>query len=124
MSTTDQPAPKRKRTGHGDAEPQPTINTIRSEVWFEDGNIVLQAGGTQFKVYRGILSQSSSVFKDMFSLPQPPEKDEDLIEGCPIVHLSDSVKEVEHMLEALYQRKCVPHDLLTHQQRMPMIFSW
>lgn len=120
MSTTDQPAPKRKRTDGGDGETQLTTNPLRSEIWFEDGNVVLQATGTQFKVHRGILSQSSPVFKAMFLLPQPPSFDGDMIEGCPIVHLSDSA-EVEYALGALFQRKCVRQDILIEQILMPFL---
>ena len=43
-----------------------------TEFWFEDGSVLLVAGGFEFKVYRAVLSARSLVFKDMFSLPQPP----------------------------------------------------
>jgi hypothetical protein len=38
----------------------------RSEIWFEDGNVILQAGHTQFRVHRGIIALHSRVFKGMF----------------------------------------------------------
>ena len=41
------------------------------EVWFTEGNVVLQAGGVAFKVYQGILALDSEVFSGMFSMPQP-----------------------------------------------------
>ncbi|KAG6331415.1 hypothetical protein ID866_7674 [Astraeus odoratus] len=71
------------------------------ELWFDDGNVVLQAEGKQFKVHRGILSAHSQIFKDMFSCPQPPDKDE-IVEGCPVVHLQDSASDILHILNALY----------------------
>lgn len=77
----------------------------RSSVWFEDGNVVLQAENTQFRVYRGILCASSSIFKDMFSIPQPPLSKERLVEGCPVVYLPDSAIDVQYVLEALCQRR-------------------
>ena len=46
--------------------------THDAELWFPDGSIVLQAEAIYFKIYAGILSQASPVFRDMFSLPQPP----------------------------------------------------
>ncbi|KAF8145623.1 hypothetical protein K438DRAFT_1425906, partial [Mycena galopus ATCC 62051] len=49
------------------------------DLWFEDGNIVIQAGNSQFRVYRGVLAKRSSVFQDMLSSPQPP--DAETIEG-------------------------------------------
>ncbi|KAJ7935112.1 hypothetical protein B0H13DRAFT_1474520, partial [Mycena leptocephala] len=63
---------------------------------FDDGSVVLQAENTQFRVHWSILSIHSSVFHDMQGLPQPP--DQDSIEGCPVVQLSDLAADVEHIL--------------------------
>jgi hypothetical protein len=41
------------------------------KVWYDDGNLVLQAGDKLFKVHRSVLSQRSEVFSDMLSVPQP-----------------------------------------------------
>ncbi|KAJ7604133.1 hypothetical protein FB45DRAFT_851340 [Roridomyces roridus] len=71
------------------------------ELWFEDGNIVIQAENSQFRVHRGILAACSPVFQDMLSFPQPP--DSDLVDGCPIVRLPDSAEEVDVFLKALFQ---------------------
>jgi len=74
---------------------------IRSpDIWFEDGSIVLQAELTQFRVYRGILSANSPIFRDMFSLPQPNEGE--LVEGCPVVTLFDSAVDLSHFLRAIH----------------------
>ncbi|KAJ7689821.1 hypothetical protein B0H17DRAFT_1202070 [Mycena rosella] len=70
------------------------------ELWFEDGNIVLQAGNSQFRVYRGILAARSPVFKDMLSFPQPPESE--LVEGCPLVRFPDAENEVTDFLKAIF----------------------
>ncbi|KAF7977014.1 hypothetical protein HWV62_4956 [Athelia sp. TMB] len=93
-----------KRKREGEVDPSAESPLVRSKIWFEDGNIVLQAGGTQFKVYRGLLAESSPVFADMFSIPQPLTN-ENLMEGCAVVHLTDSVSDVTFVLEALFQRK-------------------
>ncbi|KAI0783930.1 hypothetical protein BC629DRAFT_1518202 [Irpex lacteus] len=72
------------------------------EFWFEDGNIVLVAEGTGFRVHRGVLSRHSEVFRDMFLVPQPAEGEE-TIEGCPVVRLTeDGAEEVALVLEILY----------------------
>ena len=77
-----------------------------TEVWFDDGNIVVVADETAFKVHRGVLSLHSEVFRDMFLIP-PPEDDEAL-EGCPIVHVSDSASDIRQLLSVLYKgRTCV-----------------
>ncbi|KZP13431.1 hypothetical protein FIBSPDRAFT_797890 [Athelia psychrophila] len=77
-------------------------STTRSEIWFEDGNVVLQAEGTHFKVYRGALAAHSPIFKDVFAMPQPPSEGEAAIEGCPVVHLSDTAADVTIVLKALF----------------------
>ncbi|KZP13429.1 hypothetical protein FIBSPDRAFT_869357 [Athelia psychrophila] len=74
----------------------------RSDVWFEDGNVVLQAEGTHFKVYRGALAAHSPIFQDMFAMPQPPSEGEGTVEGCPVVHLSDTAADVTIVLRALF----------------------
>ncbi|KZP16235.1 hypothetical protein FIBSPDRAFT_794663 [Athelia psychrophila] len=107
MSSTDQPPAKRKRAEDPSAESAAPIPQVRSIVWYDDGNIILQAQDTLFKVHKGILAQNSSVFQDMFSLPQPPSVDTDLVEGCPVVQLSDTAEEVECVLQAICQREYV-----------------
>lgn len=98
---------KRKRTEPPTVEDESsqanTTTKTRSEtVWFDDGNIVLEAEGKQFRVHRGVLEKHSSVFKDMLSVPQPPESDEPTIDGCPIVQLPDKADDWEHLLNSLY----------------------
>lgn len=103
MSITSQPEAKRKRTDEPETAAEPLV---RSETWFHDGNIVLQADQTQFKVHKGILAANSTVFADMFSIPQPPSGVQ-LAEGCNVVHLSDSAVDVTYVLEALCKRRYV-----------------
>ncbi|KAJ7134291.1 hypothetical protein C8R44DRAFT_662634 [Mycena epipterygia] len=92
---SDAPAAKRQRTEG------PTLKEItRSEIWYDDGSVVLQAESTQCRVHWTILAQHSPIFSDMRSIPQPPNQP--LVEGCPIVQLSDSIEDVEHLLRALY----------------------
>jgi hypothetical protein len=76
---------KRPRTT-SNAERCTTIS--RTYLWFDDGNIILHAESTQFRVHRSILSASSSVFRDMFSLPQP--ENENVVDRCPVVRVSDT----------------------------------
>ncbi|KAJ7612167.1 hypothetical protein FB45DRAFT_1065530 [Roridomyces roridus] len=70
------------------------------EIWFPDGNLVIQAGSSLFRVYRGVLAARSPVFQDMLSFPQPP--DSELVEGCPLVHLTDWEMEVRLFLKAIF----------------------
>ncbi|KAJ7612165.1 hypothetical protein FB45DRAFT_843455 [Roridomyces roridus] len=71
------------------------------ELWFEDGNIVIQAGNSQFRVHRGILAACSPVFQDMLTFPQPPESE--LLEGCPLVRMPDHPNEVAVFLKAIFK---------------------
>ncbi|KZP04934.1 hypothetical protein FIBSPDRAFT_1045358 [Athelia psychrophila] len=106
MSSDDQPAPKLKRDDTPE-ESTSHVAPVKSSIWYPDGNIILQAEGTQWRVHKSILAQSSSIFQDMFSIPQPPPIDTELVEDCPIVHLSDSAEEVEYVLQAICQREYV-----------------
>lgn len=71
-----------------------------TELWFEDGTVVLQTEGTIFRVYRGILSSSSVVFRQMFTIPQPETTETYM--GCPLVHLQDSAEELANYLKAIH----------------------
>ncbi|KAJ7113309.1 hypothetical protein C8R43DRAFT_903314, partial [Mycena crocata] len=70
-------------------------------LWFDDGNLVIQAGNSQFRVYRGFLAARSPVVRDMLSFPQPP--DAELVEGCPLLCLPDPSSEVTVFFEG-----CIP----------------
>ncbi|KZP11116.1 hypothetical protein FIBSPDRAFT_1050937 [Athelia psychrophila] len=104
MSIAEQPDSKRKRAESPDHS-SAVVEVARSDIWYDDGNVILQAQGTQFRVHKSLLAQSSSVFNDMFSFPQPPATDAGLVEGCPVVHLSDSAAEVRYILQAIFQRE-------------------
>lgn len=77
------------------------------KVWFDDGNVLLRAQDTLFRVYRGILGRESAVFRDMFALPQPANGEEvDEEWGCPVVHAQDDVEEMELFLTAVFVPRC------------------
>ncbi|KAJ7735777.1 hypothetical protein B0H16DRAFT_1764948, partial [Mycena metata] len=98
------PSTKRQRTEEEPSEaappPAPAPTPVRSKIWMPYGDIILQAESTQFRINRDVLARQSSVFKDMFVIPQPPN--EPTIEGCPIVRVFDSAKDWELLLEVLY----------------------
>ena len=74
------------------------------EFWYEDGTIYLTAGNVAFKAYRGPLVEHSPVFRDMFSLPQPPTTTEPSLPH-PVVPLQDSPQDLRHLLRALMPSK-------------------
>lgn len=96
-----------KRQRKDSPEDEQAKHPIRSQPWFEDGNVILEAEETQFRVYRGILAANSAVFKDMFEFAQP--EGDGNVGGCPVVHLSDSAEDLQHVLMVLHdaQSRCV-----------------
>ena len=75
-------------------------NLVRSDLWFNDGSIVLVAEHVAFKVHRGQLERHSDIFQDLFSVPQPDEQV--LFGDCAWVELHDSPSDLLHLLRALY----------------------
>jgi len=111
-STTSEPSPaKRQRT---DDVAESESESTRSNIWHDDGSVVLQVESTLFRVHWSVLSLHSTFFRDMRDLPQPA--DQPSIEGCPVIELHDSCKDVEHLLNALYN----PH--LFNEENLPFSF--
>ncbi|KAJ3502902.1 hypothetical protein NLJ89_g8682 [Agrocybe chaxingu] len=104
-----EPASKRRRTESGveegsesDSENQTAMKVKRSKYWFDDGNVVLQAENTQFRVHRSMMAHHSKVFKDMFGMPQPEQAQDAMVDGCPVVILGDEPRDVELVLAVFY----------------------
>ncbi len=97
--------------GHAGA-PKP-----HDDLWFPDGNVVLETDTYLFKVHRGILSLQSSVFRDMFELPTIDGLQDgrniagivpELYEGLPLVRLiGEKGEELADLLQAVYDRQCM-----------------
>lgn len=75
---------------------------VRSDIWYCDGSIIIEAERTQFRVHKGVLAEHSSVFQDIFLIPHSKGEDLELIEGCPIVAVTDTAIDMAHLLRALY----------------------
>ncbi|KDR77421.1 hypothetical protein GALMADRAFT_224801 [Galerina marginata CBS 339.88] len=101
---------KRKRTGEEtDAPPNdPPPVTRSSQFWFEDGSVIIQAESIQYRVHRSVLSLHSTVLKDCFQIPQPDG--EPTVDSCPVLHLSDSATDIEHLF-CLFYALYDTHDL-------------
>ncbi len=99
---SESPPAKRKR---GDSDSEPAVAVHRSEIfWFDDGSVVLQVENTQFRVHRSILASHSTVFKDLFQVPQPESDKSDWVDGCPIVCMSgDTAEDWVHILTVMYK---------------------
>ena len=92
----------------------PTSLIRSQDVWYDDGNVVIQTENTVFKVFRGILASNSTVFADMFSVPQPtsaPITGPDMYDSCPLVQIYDTSEDTKHFLKAIHDAGLVPSTL-------------
>ena len=80
----------------------PSVCGVRchEDLCFKDGNVILVAEGTCFRVHSGQLTRQSDIFKGMMSIPQPV--DALSVDGCPVIEMHDRAQELAHMLKALY----------------------
>lgn len=111
----------------------PILTSESSQFWLSDGNVIIQAESTQFRVHKSVLSMHSTVFCDMFMIPQPHGQLE--VEGCPIVHLSDTAGDVDCLLRAFYGRsvsvstslfvnRMIFFDITSYDSKKPQEFAF
>ena len=75
-------------------------NLVRTDLWFDDGNLVLVAGSAAFKVHRGQLQRHSEFFSGLLALAKPQGRH--LIDGCVWVELHDCPLDMHYFLKAIY----------------------
>lgn len=80
--------------------PYPGGRTRSVEIRFEDGNLVLRTPTKEYSLHRGILSAHSTVPRDILKIPQP--QDQEVVEGCPVVDVTDSVEQWDTPLAVMY----------------------
>lgn len=95
------PSPKRRRVDQDEL--------VQDEkVWMDDGNIIVAASEEKdgekttyaFRCHKSVLARQSSVFQDLFTVPQP--EDAEQFQGTPVVRLPDACEDVRRLLEMLY----------------------
>ena len=82
---------------------RPTGKSTSPPKYSDMGNadIVLRSSDlVDFHVHRSVLVNSSPIFGDMFSLPQPPN--ELVPEALPVVHLSEDAEILNSLVSLLY----------------------
>lgn len=66
--------------------------------WFDDGNVILMSHELAFKVYKGMLSQHSTILKEMIETGAA-----EVIEGCPAILLDDdSTTDLSNFLTVIH----------------------
>ena len=77
------------------------------EFWFEDGTLLIVAQNVEFRVYKGLLTDGSVVFKQLLSQPRTHQTlsigDQQTIR-CPVVRVTDSPQDMRHLFRALMPR--------------------
>ncbi|KAF7288380.1 F-box domain-containing protein [Mycena chlorophos] len=91
----------RKKRKHSDSDAQVPLLT-RSEVWFDDGNLIVQAQNTLFRVSRGVLAYHAPGIVELLN---DPERMVDHIEGVELLVLQDAAEDVEVVFKQLFHRK-------------------
>lgn len=81
-------------------EEESTTIQPHPEMSFDDGNIMIIAEKTSYRVHRSVLSRKSALFKDLLSLPQPDS--EEKLDGLPVVRLLDPAEDITMLLDAIY----------------------
>ena len=91
----------------------------------DDGDVILRAGTEpdskhDFRVHKFILSLASSVFKDMFAFPQPPNQTLHEQHELPIVDVADPPKVLDAILRFIYPG--VESPTITKPQTLSALF--
>ena len=83
---------KRQRTSDPDfTQPHPDLS-------FENGNVMIIAADTSFRVHASQLSRRSPVFKELLAADRIELNDA----GLPVLRLDNTARELEIFLNALY----------------------
>ena len=92
--------PRTRSTANADPSPIPLEDLEHhEEFWLEDGNIVLIAQNVGFRVYKGLLTKQSVVFKDLFSAGETCA--DETYDEVPVVRLFDSPVDLRHLFRVL-----------------------
>jgi hypothetical protein len=66
-----------------------------------DANLIVRSSNfVDFRVHKPVLAMASSVFKDLFSLPQPPDSESD--DDFPVVKLPEDSELLHSLFSIIY----------------------
>lgn len=81
--------------------------TAKSEdVWFDDGDLVLQTDDAHFRVHSLLMIKFSPVLEGILRATFA-SKSFEKIDGCPAIRLHDKGGDLRTLLHALYTPRCV-----------------
>ncbi|PIL28388.1 hypothetical protein GSI_09539 [Ganoderma sinense ZZ0214-1] len=100
----------------GSFEPSPVPLERVHSLWFEDGNVVVVAQESCFRVHKGVLSRHSAAFVKLLDGPMASDSEalsdqlgvvidaDNKIDGsaASVVHVSDSAHDFAHLLRIFY----------------------
>lgn len=97
---SDNPPPSKRRrvsaTSNAAADP---LKARNDKLWFSDGNVILTAEGSSFKLHCGILERHSPVFKELLGAKRV---DEESVGGCRVVHIQEDGCMLSEILCVIY----------------------
>ncbi|KAI9445828.1 hypothetical protein BJY52DRAFT_1177375, partial [Lactarius psammicola] len=66
-----------------------------------DASIIVRSSDqVNFRVHKSVLAMSSPFFKDLLSLPQPP--DDELVDSLPVIQLSEDADLLNSLIPLFY----------------------
>jgi hypothetical protein len=72
-----------------------------------DANLIIRSSDrVNFRVHKSVLAMTSPLFKDLLSLPQPP--DSEIIDGLPVVEFPEDADLLRSLVSMLYPGHNVP----------------
>ena len=84
-----------------------SITSLPESLDVIDANLIIQSSDlVNFRVHKAVLAMSSPFFKDLLSLPQPP--DSKTIDGLPVVQLPEDAELLRSLVSMLYPVHQVP----------------
>lgn len=95
-SDSEPDVPDRKRPRIDQGEHEEKVFVRHPYLYLEDGNIILSAGRTLFRVHRSILSKHSPVMGELF------ERKHDTLHGCVHIPLEHTSQELEAFIDVIY----------------------
>ena len=73
------------------------------QYWYSTGDIVLVANHqVAFKVYVGLLTKESAVFRYLVNKDVPQPEHQESIDNCPVIHLTDDPQDLRTFLAFIY----------------------